>query len=413
MSLRTTIAGWGINIAIAFVALRTNLMRSFLTTLGVMIGVLAVVLAVAVGDGAKVSVERSISQLGSNMALVFPQPESNRGGPSRDVGKLTMRDAVAIQRSVPGVTNIAPQLRATLQLTIPAKRTSTGGIGITPGYAAVSNVEVDSGRMISAADVQSAAHVLVLGQTVATKLFGDLDAVGQKVRVNKVPFSVIGVLQAKGSSFGNDNDDIALLPITTARQRLATTLTGPDDLQILFVGFDESIELAEAKRDIVRLLRARYNVDKGEVQPFTVRTTEEFQKQSGLVTGVFQAVLVAIASISLLVGGIGIMNIMLVSVTERTREIGLRMALGAKRADIRNQFLVEAAVLCVIGGLLGLLLAIGAASVFENVADFPAPIGPWIALLSILFSATIGLLFGSYPAIRASRLSPIEALRSE
>lgn len=413
MSFRSVIAGWGINIAIASVALRTNLMRSFLTTLGVMIGVLSVVLAVAVGDGAKVSVESSISQLGSNMALVFPQPEGGRNGPSRGVGKLTMRDAVAIQRSVPGVTDIAPQLRTTIQLAIPARRASTNGIGITPGYAAVSNVEVDSGRMVSAADVQSASHVLVLGQTVAIKLFGDLDPLGQQVRVNKVPFAVIGVLQAKGSSFGNDNDDVALLPITTARQRLATTLTGPDDLQILFVGFDDSVELGEAKRDIVRLLRARYNVDAGTVQPFTVRTTEEFQKQSGLVTSVFQAVLVAIASISLLVGGIGIMNIMLVSVTERTREIGLRMALGAKRSDIRNQFLVEAAVLCVIGGLLGLILAVVAASVFQNLADFPAPVSLSTAIMSILFSAAIGLLFGSFPAIRASRLSPIEALRSE
>ncbi len=413
MNFRRTLAGWSVNIATALVALRTNLLRSTLTALGVMIGVLAVVLAVAVGSGAQVSVESTISQLGSNMALVFPQPDVGTNGRSRDAGKLTERDAQAILRSVPGVTAIAPQLRASIQLTLPGRRVSTNGLAVTPGYAMVSNAEVDSGRNITDADVQSAARVIVLGQTVATKLFGDLEPVGQSVRVNRVPFSVIGILAAKGSSFGNDNDDVALVPLRTGRQRFSTTLTGPDDLAVLFVGFDDSVDLKEAKTNIVRLLRARYSVARGEVQPFTVRTTEEFQKQSATVTGVFQAVLVAIASISLLVGGIGIMNIMLVSVTERTREIGLRMALGARRRDIRNQFLVEAASLCVIGGLLGLILAAIAAQVFAKVADFPAPIGMPVAIGSIVFSALIGLAFGTYPAIRASRLSPIEALRSE
>lgn len=413
MSLRGSLAGGLINVSIALTALRTNLMRSILTALGVMIGVLAVVLAVAVGSGAQVSVENTISQLGSNMALVFPQPDTGNGGRSRDVGKLTERDARAIERSVPGVIAVAPQLRASLQMSIPARRLSTSGVGVTPGYAKITNTDVDSGRMITSADVQSATRVLVLGPTVATKLFGDLDPVGQSVRVDKVPFRVIGVLAAKGSSLGTDNDDIALVPLSTARQRFSTALTGPDDLAMLFIGFDPAVNLSDGKRDVVRLLRERYNVRAGDVQPFTVRTTEEFQQQSSTVTRIFQAVLVAIASISLLVGGIGIMNIMLVSVTERTREIGLRMALGARRRDIRNQFLVEAAVLCMIGGLLGLILAVVAASVFEHLADFPAPVGLPVAVGSILFSGVIGLAFGGYPAIRASRMSPIEALRSE
>ncbi|MES2903563.1 MAG: ABC transporter permease [Pseudomonadota bacterium] len=413
MSLSRTVAGAMVNIGIALTALRTNLMRSILTALGVMIGVLAVVLAVAVGSGAQVSVENTINQLGSNMALVFPQPDTERDGPTRDVGKLTERDARTIERSVPGVTALAPQLRASIQLSIPARRVGTNGIAVTPGYATVTNSEIDNGRMIADADVQSAARVIVLGQTVATKLFGDSDPVGETVRVDKVPFRVVGVLTAKGSSLGNDNDDVALVPLSTGRQRFATSLAGPDDLALLFVGFDPAVDLNDAKRDLVRVLRDRYKVRDGDVQPFTVRTTEEFQEQSATVTGVFQAILVAIASISLLVGGIGIMNIMLVSVTERTREIGLRMALGARRRDIRNQFLVEAAVLCMIGGLLGLILAMIAASVFERVAEFPAPIGAPVAIGSILFSAVIGLLFGGYPAIRASRLSPIEALRSE
>ncbi len=414
MNLSRTIAGWGINIAIALTALRTNLMRSILTTLGVMIGVLAVILAVAVGDGAKLSVMDSINQLGSNMAIVFPQPENNGGRRVVDRGRLTERDAAAIQRLVPGVSGMAPQLRSTVQMVIQGRNATTTAVGVTPDYGRVANVEIDTGRMIAEADVRTAARVIVVGPSVATKLFGSFDPLGQSVRVNRVPFTIIGVLASKGSSFGNDNDDLALVPITTARQRFATTtVQGPDDLHVLFVGFEDGIELAEAKKNMVRVLRARNNVPKGEISPFTINTTEEFMKQSSVVTSVFQGVLVAIASISLLVGGIGIMNIMLVSVTERTREIGLRMALGAKRSDIRNQFLVEAAVLCVIGGGIGLALAAGLAILLANALDFPVVISLSTAIGAILFSAFIGLAFGSYPAIRASRLSPIEALRSE
>jgi putative ABC transport system permease protein len=412
MSLRATLSGALVNVSIALTALRTNLMRSILTALGVMIGVLAVVLAMAVGSGAKVSVEKTIAQLGSNMALVFPVVEDDRGGPGA-AGKLTERDARAIERSVPNVLAIAPQLSTSVRLSVPGRQVSTQGIGVTPGYAVVTNSEVESGRGITDNDVQSVARVIVLGPTVAAKLFGDLDPVGQTIRLDRAPFRVVGVLAAKGSSLGNDNDDLVLVPLSTGRQRFSLSLTGPDDLSMLFVGFDPVVELEEGKRDLVRLMRDRYNVERGDTQPFTVRTTEEFQEQTGTVTAIFQAVLVAIASISLLVGGIGIMNIMLVSVTERTREIGLRMALGARRSDIRNQFLVEAAVLCMIGGALGLGLAIVAARVFERLADFPAPIGLGVAIGAIVFSGVVGLLFGGYPAIRASRMSPIEALRSE
>ncbi len=414
MNLARTLAGWGINIAIAFTALRTNLMRSILTTLGVMIGVLAVILAVAVGDGAKISVMDSINQLGSNMAIVFPQPENRGGRRVVDRGRLTERDAAAIQRLVPGVSGLAPQLRSTVQLVIQGRNATTTAVGITADYPRVANVEIETGRLIEEADIRTAARVIVVGQSVATKLFGSFDPLGQSVRVNRVPFTIVGVLASKGSTFGNDNDDLTLVPITTARQRFASAATqGPDDLHVLFVGFDEGVELAEAKKNMVRVLRARNNVPKGEISPFTINTTEEFMKQSGLVTSVFQGVLVAIASISLLVGGIGIMNIMLVSVTERTREIGLRMALGAKRSDIRNQFLVEAAVLCVIGGAIGLALAAGLSIVLAQALEFPVVVSVSTAIGAILFSAFIGLAFGSYPAIRASRLSPIEALRSE
>ncbi|MGB5722925.1 MAG: ABC transporter permease [Parasphingorhabdus sp.] len=407
-------SAWLVNVAIAMTALRTNLMRSILTALGVMIGVFAVTLAVAVGSGAQVSVMQSINALGSNMAIIFAQPDSEGSRSTFDRGRLTMRDAKAIEKQVSGVANIAPQLRTNIQLVVAGRNATTSAVGATADYAVVANINTENGRFISDADVRSAARVVVLGPTVARKLFGGYDPIGESVRINRAPFTVIGILESKGSSFGNDNDDIAIMPLSTVRQRFSgDTLAGPDDLQVLFVGFEDGVSLPQAKRDMRRLLRDRYKVRGKDVEPFTIRTTEEFMKQSAQVTGIFQIVLVAIASISLLVGGIGIMNIMLVSVTERTREIGLRMALGARRSDIRNQFLVEAAVLCVIGGAMGLFLAIAGGTALTVYADFPVPIGVDVAIGAIIFSAVVGLVFGGYPAIRASRLSPIEALRSE
>ena len=412
--LAKTASRAAVNLSIALTALRVNLMRSILTTLGVSIGVFAVVLAVAVGSGAQVSVMGAINSLGSNMAIVFPVPDDEGGGRTAERGRLTMRDAVAIERQIDGVTAIGPQLRANIQIVSSGRNATTDAIGATPGYAEVTNAAAETGRFITEADVRTAARVVVLGRTVANKLFGDYDPLGETVRVNKVPFTVIGVLEAKGSSLGNDNDDLALVPISAARQRFTSPIPmGPDDLRVLFVGIEDGVSLGTTKREMTRLLRDRYRVREGEGSPFTIRTTEEFMEESAMVTGIFQAVLVAIASISLLVGGIGIMNIMLVSVTERTREIGLRMALGAKRSDIRNQFLVEAAVLCMIGGAIGLALAIAAAAVFQAQADFPVPIGVSTSIGAILFSAVVGLLFGGWPAVRASKLSPIEALRTE
>ena len=414
-ALLKAIAGAGVNVAEAITALRTNLMRSILTTLGVMIGVFSVILAVAVGNGAQVSVNQQIATLGSNMAIVLPEPE-RRNGPPRpgDRGRLTERDGEAIARQVPGVSAVAPQIRTSVQMVTGGRSASTQAIGSTAEYASISNVNTADGRFLTSSDVAAAARVVVIGQTVANKLFPDVNPIGESVRINRVPFTVIGLLESKGSNLGTDNDDQIVMPISTLRQRLSTTTAqGPDDVTLLFVGFDDEESLVAGDKEIKTLLRDRYQVSKGKITPFTVRTTTEIAETSGQVTQIFQAVLVAIASISLLVGGIGIMNIMLVSVTERTREIGLRMALGAKRRDIRNQFLVEAAVLCIIGGAIGLGLAITAAAIFQSLADFPAPIGWQTALLAIAFSGVIGLVFGGYPAIRASRLSPIEALRTE
>ena len=408
------LSAWLVNVSIAMTALRTNLMRSILTTLGVMIGVFAVTLAVAVGSGAQISVMQSINSLGSNMALIFAEPDSEGSRTTFDRGRLTMRDARAIEKQIDGISGVAPQLRTSIQLVVAGRNASTSAVGATPDYERVANVAAETGRFISDADVRSAARVVVLGPSVARKLFGNYDPLGETVRINRSPFIIVGILESKGSSFGNDNDDIAIMPISTTRQRFTgDSLAGPDDLQMLFVGFEDGVSLPKAKREMTALLRDRYRVRDKEINPFTIRTTEEFMKEAGQVTSIFQIVLVAIASISLLVGGIGIMNIMLVSVTERTREIGLRMALGAKRSDIRNQFLVEAAVLCVIGGAMGLLLAIASSIALAKYADFPVPIGVSVAVGAIIFSAVVGIVFGGYPAIRASRLSPIEALRSE
>ncbi len=391
-------------------------MRSILTTLGVMIGVFAVTMAVAIGEGAKGSILESVSSFGQNMAFILPIPDSGQNGPPRaqDRGRLTERDARLIAKQVPGVTAVAPSLRSTVQFVVGRRNATTMTSGITPEFGIVSDNATEIGRFISESDVRTGARVVVLGPSVAAKLFPDADPIGQQVRMNKVPLTVIGVLESKGSSFGNDNDDTAMIPLSTARQRLpANSTTGPDDLSTVFIGFENAEDLSGGKKEIIRLLRARYRVPDGQLSPFTVRTTEEFVAQTGQVASVLQAVLVGIASISLLVGGIGIMNIMLVSVTERTREIGLRMAIGARRTDIRNQFLVEAAVLCVIGGAIGLGLAIGVSAGIRSYADFPVTVGLGVGIFAIAFSAGIGLVFGGYPAIRASRLSPIEALRSE
>jgi putative ABC transport system permease protein len=402
------------SVAIASAALRTSAFRSMLTMLGIAIGIFSVTLAVAVGAGAQMAVMQSINALGANLAVLYPQPDT--GGVRRAVGRgrLTARDARAIRREIAGVEAIAPQLRTDVRATTSETFAATSAIGTEPGYTAVTNRSIDQGRFIDEGDARRAARVAVLGPTVARKLFGDGMAIGERIHLNRIPFTVIGVLAPTGVGLGADNDDLVIVPIATERQRLVgNSASGPDDLDSLFVGVGKDVPLSTARSDIIQLMRTRYHLRSTDVSPFTVRTTEEFMKESAAITGVFQIALAAIASISLLVGGIGIMNMMIVSVVERTREIGLRMAVGARRRDILEQFLAEAAVLCVVGGAAGLALAKLIAVTIEWFAQFPIPISMTTALGAVAFSACIGLVFGAYPAVRASRLSPIVALRTE
>lgn len=410
-----SIAGWGVNIAIAMTALRTNLMRSILTTLGVMIGVFSVILAVAVGNGAQVSVTQQIATLGSNMAIVLPQPDRGSGPPrSADRGRLTERDGQAILRQVPGVSAVAPQIRSSVQLVTPGRSATTQAIGATPEFGSVSNITASEGRFLSDSDVGAAARVVVIGQTVANKLFADVNPIGETVRINRAPFKVIGVLESKGSNLGNDNDDQIVVPITTLRQRLMTSaMQGPDDVSFLFVGFEDEESLQAGEKEIQRILRERYHVPKGRINPFTVNTTTEIAETTGQVTQIFQAVLVAIASISLLVGGIGIMNIMLVSVTERTREIGIRKSLGARRSDILMQILIESVIMASAGGFLGVAIGATMTTILTVALGVTLKVSPFYVLLSVLVSGGVGVASGWYPASKASKLDPIVALRAE
>lgn len=412
MNLQTWVTKFAFPVVIATKALRTNRLRSLLTALGVTIGVFAVVLAVAVGAGARATIMDSINGLSSDMAMVSPDPDTSDDLVAAGRGRITERDAAAIKREVEGVSYVVPTIQVATRLTTPGGNISTSVVGTTAEYAALMGMTTRSGRFINASDVRVSARRIVIGHALAERVFGDTEGVGRSVRVNNVPFTVIGILD-DGASLGPDAGEAAIIPVTAARQRFETELANLDDLQMLYVVFQDGPALLSGKDQIIDLLRSRYRVRDGQGNPFTVRTTEEFAREKARISGIFRNVLVAIASISLLVGGIGIMNIMLVNVTERTREIGLRMAIGARQGDVRAQFLVEAALLCMMGGGIGLALAWLVTVVLDAHAGFPARVSPATAIGAIAFSACIGLTFGALPAFRASRLSPIEALRRE
>jgi putative ABC transport system permease protein len=405
------------SIWIALRALRRNPMRSFLTSLGVIIGVGCVIAMTSIGAGARARVQETFAAMGSNMLVVrsgSAQSGGARGGAATEPS-LTWADLTAIAEEVPEVGIVAPHLVAAAQLQAEGQNWATSVQGTTPEFFVIRSWTLASGRLFDASDVDGAAKVIVLGQTVVEKLFGAFaDPIGQVVRVNRVPFEVIGVLAEKGqSAFGTDNDDVAFVPVSTFRSRVGTGALGQFLDGTIFASARSPELTAPAQERIEALLRARHRIRSGAPDDFTVRNLGDLAAAQEEGARTMTSLLAGIALVSLLVGGIGIMNIMLVSVTERTREIGLRMAVGARQRSILTQFLVEAIVLSGIGGLVGLAAGLATAAWLVSRFDWPMLVQPAVIALALGASALVGVAFGLYPAWKASRLDPIQALRYE
>jgi len=403
-------------IRIAGRALMRNKMRSFLTTLGIVIGVGAVIAMVAIGEGAKRRVQETFESMGTNLLIVLPGSTSVGGmrGGFGSQPTLTWEDLRAIQTQAPAVHRAAPVMRAQATVESEDQNWTTGVVGTSPDYFVIRNWTVDEGRPLDSSDEDNGAKVVLLGRTVVEKLFGPTGhPVGQNVRIRNMPFQVVGVLQKKGQSpMGQDYDDTACMPVKTFQTKIQGGLSNfiPG---ALFVSATAADTTARAQAQITGLLRERHHLHSGTDDDFSVRNLAEIAEAQEQGTRVLTTLLAAIAAVALMVGGIGIMNIMLVSVTERTREIGLRMAVGAKPRDVLNQFVVEALALSVAGGAVGVLFGLGVGLWLSYQFHWPMVVKPQIVALSVGFSALVGLVFGLYPARKASRFDPIEALRYE
>ncbi|MCK9989248.1 MAG: ABC transporter permease [Rugosibacter sp.] len=402
---------------IALLALRINKMRSALTMLGIIIGVAAVIVMVAVGNGAQARVEAQIRSLGSNIIMVLSGSMTSGGarGGSGSQQTIYEEDAAALMREVDAIQAAAPTLRGSGQAIVGNANWSTSFIGTTPEYLDVRDWTIAEGRGFEPAEMNSSGKVALIGQTVAENLFGDASPIDQVIRVRKVPLTVIGVLARKGQNMmGQDQDDTLLMPINTARTRvIGVTQAKSRSVSSIMVKVKEGADMKEAEERMKELLRQRHRLQPGQDDDFYVRNLSEILQAQEASSRVMALLLAAVASVSLIVGGIGIMNIMLVSVTERTREIGLRMAVGARGRDILTQFLVEAITLSVIGGLIGIVLGVGASLLIAQLAGWPTALSATAILLAAGFAALIGVFFGYYPALKASRLLPIDALRYE
>ncbi len=407
---------WLQTLRVALRALARNKMRSILTTLGIVIGVSAVIAMVAIGDGAKARVEQTFAAMGSNMLIILPGT-STAGGMRGGFGTmptLTWDDLKAIQTGIPTVRWAAPLLRTVASVVSEEQNWTTTVHGTTPDYFLVRSWPMAHGSPLTQSDVDSGLKIAVLGQTVVDKLFGPTaDPVGQVVRVKNVPFNVVGVLAKKGQSqFGQDYDDAVFVPVSTFQQKIQGGL-GNYINGVIFVSAVTPQSTSRAESQIRSLLRDRHRLQPGTDDDFSIRNLAELASAQQEGTRTLTTLLAAIAAVSLLVGGIGIMNIMLVSVTERTREIGVRMAVGAKARDIRLQFLVEALTLAVAGGLGGVTLGLAAAWRLAASFGWPVLFRPDVVLVAVGFSGLVGVGFGFYPALKASRLDPIQALRFE
>ena len=377
-------------------------MRSVLTSLGVVIGVAAVVMMTAIGLGAQQRVTESISGLGSNLIIVMPNFQ--RGPVSQGAGSgqaLRDDDVEAIRRQVEGLAADGANWNSRID-------------GVTPDYLIARDVTLASGRMFDAREARQGRKVVVIGATVARELWGESDPLGRRLRVRSVPFEVIGVLASKGQSgFGQDQDDIVLAPLEAVRSRLIGRRTRADAVNTIYVKAAQADGLDKAQDDVSNVLRQQHRIRPGEEDDFATQNMASILETMQSAIKTFTVFLAAVAAVSLVVGGVGIMNIMLVAVTERTREIGLRMAVGARRTDILVQFALESVFLSLVGGLIGLTLGVLGALGIAKLASWPAAIPPWSAPLALGFSVTVGLVFGAYPSWRAARLDPIEALRRE
>jgi len=393
-------------------ALLRNKMRSLLTMLGIIIGVGAVIAMVAIGQGAQVSVDAQISSLGSNILMVFPGSMSRGGVMSgaQTGTTLTEEDQQAVKEQCPAVAYVSPQIRTGAQVVYGDQNWGTSIQGGTVGFFNIRDWKLDEGDLFADADVRAATKVCIIGQTVVQQLFEGTDPVGQTVRIRNIPFRVIGTLKPKGqNAMGQDQDDLIIVPYTTLQKRLI----GQTRSWGFIVSANSKADIPLAQQQITDLLRMRHKLGPNDDNDFTIRNQTEIADAQSATTKIMTTLLASIASVSLLVGGIGIMNIMLVSVTERTREIGVRMSIGARKRDILTQFLMEAIVMSLLGGLLGIGLGVTGSGIISKIAGWPTFITSNSILLAVFFSMAVGVFFGFYPARKASLLHPIDALRYE
>ncbi len=394
---------------LALQEIRRNVMRSFLTILGIVIGVAAVIIMVTIGGGATLQVTEQIASLGSNLLMVTPGQRMGMGQRSA-ASAFDLEDAEAIAREIDSVAAVAPSSSQSITAVFGNQNWTTRTTGIDNHYFEVANWSINSGRQFSENELRAGKAVCILGATVVKELFGSQDPLGNKIRLEKFSCQVLGILQAKGqSTMGSDQDDLILMPLRTYQRRIA----GSQDIGLIQVSVHDGISTEQTVEEITRLLRKRRHISTTEDDDFSVRDLKEIAQMLTGTTQVLTALLGAVAAVSLLVGGIGIMNIMLVSVTERTREIGIRLAIGAREREVLMQFLVEAVVLSSLGGIIGILLAIAGSVGLARLLQVPFVFNPGIVVIAFLFSAAVGILFGFFPARKAAQLNPIDALRHE